>query len=197
MLIGLISLVPVAGWLNLFGWMLAALDNLRAGRPQLPPATFAYIGRGANLFVVYFVYGLVLGVAFGIFFGVGIVIVAGTDGEANAVGIPLILMAYALLLLGGLAWYLVTPAVIVATERGGDPRRPQRRTSHGDYRLRRRRCAAARALRAGRQSDRRPRRDRVPHRRDLHSALWICGARWGRAPLRADRWAFGGHGRLG
>ena len=119
LLIGLISLVPIAGWLNLFGWMLAALDNLRAGRRQLPPATFDYIRRGGNLFVVYFVYGLVLAVAFGILFGVGIVIVAGTDGEANAVGIPLILLAYALLLLGVLGWYLVTPAVILATERGG------------------------------------------------------------------------------
>ena len=32
--------------------MLAALDNLRAGRSELPGAGFSYIGRGFNLFVV-------------------------------------------------------------------------------------------------------------------------------------------------
>ena len=119
LLIGLINLIPIVGQLNLLGWMLAALDNLRAGRPELPPAGFQYIGRGLNLFVVFLVYGLVLGATFGILFGVGIGITAGNDGQGNAVGVPLILLAYALLLLGVLVWYLFTPAVIVATERGG------------------------------------------------------------------------------
>lgn len=119
LLIGLINLIPIVGQLNLLGWMLAALDNLRAGRPELPPAGFHYIGRGLNLFVVFLVYGLVLGVTFGILFGVGLGITAGNDGQGNAIGVPLILLAYALLLLGVLVWYLFTPAVIVATERGG------------------------------------------------------------------------------
>jgi hypothetical protein len=119
LLIGLINLIPIVGQLNLLGWMLAALDNLRAGRPELPPAGFQYIGRGLNLFVVFLVYGLVLGVTFGILFGVGLGITAGNDGQGNAIGVPLILLAYALLLLGVLVWYLFTPAVIVATERGG------------------------------------------------------------------------------
>ena len=119
LLIGLINLIPIVGQLNLLGWMLAALDNLRAGRPELPPAGFQYIGRGLNLFVVFLVYGLVLGATFGILFGVGLGITAGNDGQGNAIGVPLILLAYALLLLGVLVWYLFTPAVIVATERGG------------------------------------------------------------------------------
>ena len=119
LLIGLINLIPIVGQLNLLGWMLAALDNLRAGRPELPPAGFQYIGRGLNLFVVFLIYGLVLGVTFGILFGVGLGITAGNDGQGNAIGVPLILLAYALLLLGVLVWYLFTPAVIVATERGG------------------------------------------------------------------------------
>jgi uncharacterized protein DUF4013 len=119
LLIGLINLIPIVGQLNLLGWMLAALDNLRAGRPELPPAGFQYIGRGLNLFVVFLVYGLVLGVTFAILFGVGLGITAGNDGQGNAIGVPLILLAYALLLLGVLVWYLFTPAVIVATERGG------------------------------------------------------------------------------
>ena len=119
LLIGLINLIPIVGQLNLLGWMLAALDNLRAGRPELPQAGFQYIGRGLNLFVVFLVYGLVLGATFGILFGVGLGITAGNDGQGNAIGVPVILLAYALLLLGVLVWYLFTPAVIVATERGG------------------------------------------------------------------------------
>ena len=119
LLIGLINLIPIVGQLNLLGWMLAALDNLRAGRSDLPPAGFQYIGRGLNLFVVFLVYGLVLGATFGILFGVGLGITAGNDGQGNAIGVPVILLAYALLLLGVLVWYLFTPAVIVATERGG------------------------------------------------------------------------------
>lgn len=119
LLIGLINLIPIVGQLNLLGWMLAALDNLRAGGAELPPAGFQYIGRGLNLFVVFLVYGLVLVVTFGILFGVGLGITAGNDGQGYAVGVPLILLAYALLVLGVLVWYLFTPAVIVATERGG------------------------------------------------------------------------------
>ena len=119
LLIGLIGLIPIVGQMNLFGWMLTALDNLRGGRAELPPAGFHYIGRGINLFVVNLVYGLLVGVTFGILFGTGLGISVGTDGRASAIGVPLILLAYALALLGGLAWYLFLPAVIVATERGG------------------------------------------------------------------------------
>lgn len=119
LLIGLISLIPIVGQMNLFGWMLTALDNLRGGRGELPPAGFQYIGRGVNLFVVNLIYGLVIGVTFGALFGVGFGISVGTDGRATAIGVPLILLAYSLVLLGGLAWYVFYPAIIVATERGG------------------------------------------------------------------------------
>jgi len=64
LLTGLILLIPIVGQLVVFGWMLAALDNLRAGRPELPPAGFSYIGRGLPLFVVYLVYGLAIVVVF-------------------------------------------------------------------------------------------------------------------------------------
>lgn len=119
LLIGLISLIPIVGQMNLFGWMLTALDNLRGARGELPPAGFQYIGRGVNLFVVNLVYGLIIGVTFGALFGVGFGISVGTDGRATAIGVPLILLAYSLVLLGGLAWYVFYPAIIVATERGG------------------------------------------------------------------------------
>ena len=119
LLIGLIGLIPIVGQMNLYGWMLSALDNLRAGRPQLPPAGFHYIGRGVNLFVVWLVYGLVLGAVVSVLFVLGFGISLGTDGRGSAIGVPVFLLAYALLILGVLAYYLVTPVIIVATERGG------------------------------------------------------------------------------
>ena len=66
LLMGLISLIPIVGQIVMLGWMLAALDNLRAGHQVLPPAGFSYIGRGVNLFVVYVVYGIALLGVFGI-----------------------------------------------------------------------------------------------------------------------------------
>src|SRR5947207_15648658 len=49
-LMGLIGIIPIVGWLQLLGWMLAALDNLRHGWQVLPPAGFRYATRGINLF---------------------------------------------------------------------------------------------------------------------------------------------------
>ena len=57
-IIALILLVPIAGQINGLGWMLAALDRLRAGEETLPPANFGYLGRGSRLFVVQLVYAL-------------------------------------------------------------------------------------------------------------------------------------------
>jgi Protein of unknown function (DUF4013) len=119
LLIGLISLIPIVGQMNLYGWMLSALDNLRAGRPRLPPAGFQHISRGVNLFVVWLVYGLVLGAVISVLFVLGFGVTLGSDGRGSAIGIPLVLLAYALLILGMLAFYLVTPVIVVATERGG------------------------------------------------------------------------------
>src|SRR3989442_3269188 len=55
-IIGLILLLPIVGSINGLGWMLAALDGLRAGEERLPPANLSYLGRGFRLFVVNFVY---------------------------------------------------------------------------------------------------------------------------------------------
>ena len=62
LIMGLIQLIPFLGAINGLGWMLAALDRLRAGEERLPPANFDHLGRGLRLFVVYFVYisGLLL-----------------------------------------------------------------------------------------------------------------------------------------
>src|SRR2546423_12140966 len=57
-LMGLIALIPIVGWLQLLGWMLAALDNLRRGWQVLPPAAFRYATRGINLFAASLIWGL-------------------------------------------------------------------------------------------------------------------------------------------
>jgi hypothetical protein len=119
LLTGLILIIPIVGQLVLFGWMLAALDNLRAGRPVLPPAGFSYIGRGLNLFVVYIVYGIGLLVVFGALFGAGLGIATNAQGGAGVLGVLLVLLAYAILLVALLGLSLLTPVIIVATERGG------------------------------------------------------------------------------
>jgi hypothetical protein len=116
---GLILLIPIVGQLVLLGWMLAALDNLRAGRPVLPPAGFSYIGRGANLFFVIVVYGLVLGAVFGALFGAGLAVTLSGSNAGSLIGLALILLGYAVIIVGGLGLTVCMPAIIVATERGG------------------------------------------------------------------------------
>ena len=109
----------MVGQLVLLGWMLAALDNLRAGRPVLPEAGFSYLGRGLNLFVVLLLYGVALLVLFGVLFGAGVALTLSGSNAASLVGVVLILLSYAILLVAGLGLGLVTPAIVVATERGG------------------------------------------------------------------------------
>src|SRR5436190_13318484 len=74
LLTGLILLIPIVGQMVVLGWMLAAVDNLRAGRQELPPAGFSHIGRGVPLFVVYLVYGLAIAVVFAALLAAGILI---------------------------------------------------------------------------------------------------------------------------
>ena len=61
-LMGLISLIPIVGWLQLLGWMLTCLDNLRHGLQQLPPAAFRYASRGVHVFLASLVWGLIAAV---------------------------------------------------------------------------------------------------------------------------------------
>lgn len=50
-LIGLMFLIPVAGWLNLLGWQVEYTRNRLAGRTELPEANLNYIGAGWRAFV--------------------------------------------------------------------------------------------------------------------------------------------------
>lgn len=108
LLMGLINAVPVAGMMTLLGWTLACLDNLRAGRDELPPAGFQYLRRGWPLFLVLLCYWLALTAGYAVIAILGDVLNQPLDAFASP--------AYYLLLLAvtGLG-----PAIVIATDRGG------------------------------------------------------------------------------
>ena len=122
--IGLISLIPIIGWMNGLGWMLGSLDRLRSGEERLADGYFAHIGRGARLFVVELIYALVV-VALGLVFYIPGILIAVSQGHGNAnpgviaLALLLDLAALGLVSLGSLAYTFLLPAVILATDAGG------------------------------------------------------------------------------
>ena len=119
----LITIIPIVGQMALYGWMLGALDNLRAGRDELPEAGFAYLGRGARLWVVLLVYALavVLVAGSGSVAGAILASSAGRTGSMGAasLGTLLLLIGWAAAVLGVIGFYLFLPQIILATDRGG------------------------------------------------------------------------------
>src|SRR5256885_13482392 len=75
-IIGLILLIPIVGSINGLGWMLTALDGLRAGEERLPPANLSYLGRGFRLFVVNVVYYFAIFVVAAAVYAAGVVLLA-------------------------------------------------------------------------------------------------------------------------
>ena len=127
-LMGLIALIPIVGWLQLVGWMLSALDNLRHGLQVLPPAAFRYATRGINLFVASLIWGLAALVLLYGSMGVAIfallsVTPSSGDGNSSA-GFPLLLFPLmfgitAALGLIIIALYVFIPPLILFTDRKG------------------------------------------------------------------------------
>ena len=123
-IIGLILLIPIVGTINGLGWMLAALDRLRAGEEKLPPANFDYLGRGVGLFVVNLVYVLALIAVGGVLYGLAVVILA-TQGHDSpnaflvALALALLFMTFGVVTIGSLALTFATPAITLAVSRGG------------------------------------------------------------------------------
>jgi hypothetical protein len=102
--------IPLAG-IGLAGWMLTAADNLRAGRPELPPPGL-YLGRGYRLYLVQLVYLLTLAVVAAIPL-VGGLRLGGIGGGLLAV------FGESLLTLGATVLVAVTPALVRLTESDG------------------------------------------------------------------------------
>jgi hypothetical protein len=105
--------------------MLAALDNLRAGRYELPRAGFSYIGRGFSLFVVQLVYGVVIALLFlAVFAAGGGLVAAGSNGGstgalATTLGGLILAVGYLVTFALGVCYYLLMPVIILRTDRGG------------------------------------------------------------------------------
>jgi Protein of unknown function (DUF4013) len=105
---GLIFIIPIVGWIALYGWLVMAIDNYRAGRRELPPAGF-HLGRGVALFVVYLVWVIVFNIPGGIFSG------AGSGGHNSAAAGFGSLLGFLL----GLFLAFLVPAIYLNTYRAG------------------------------------------------------------------------------
>lgn len=119
----LVTLIPVLGQMALYGWMLAALDNARAGRAELPRAGVGHIRRGARLFLVLLVYGVIYSVLVGGLIGAASLLLGAAGRGASPLvagaGFALLAVALAAGLAGFLAITLSHPQIILATEAGG------------------------------------------------------------------------------
>jgi hypothetical protein len=105
---GLITIIPIVGWIATTGWLAMTIDNYRTGRRELPPAGF-HLERGVVLFVVYVIYAVVFAIPGGVLQG------AGNSG--NSAGLVALgnLVSFALSVL--LAF--LAPSVILHTYRSG------------------------------------------------------------------------------
>ena len=105
---GLITIIPIVGWIATAGWLIMTIDNYRAGRRELPPAGF-HLGRGVALFVVYLIYIIVFAIPGGILTGTAS---SNNNGGAAALG-ELINFLLSLLLA------FLAPSIILHTYRAG------------------------------------------------------------------------------
>jgi len=122
--IGLILLIPIVGAVNGLGWMLAALDRLRAGEERLPPANFSYLGRGLSLFAAnLFYYLAVLFVAALAYLPAVVLLTNQSQGATQAalvtLGLALLFLSFSILSVGYLALTFATPSIVLAVSRGG------------------------------------------------------------------------------
>jgi hypothetical protein len=128
---GLIALIPIYGSFEIIGWSLTFLDNLRAGRAELPEARFGYANRGARVASVALIYSLIGFVLFYAVFGgltfllVSLAPPSNTANSSSSGGaFPAVFLAgmfgfqWVFLLLYILLYFLVVP-IILRTERLG------------------------------------------------------------------------------
>jgi hypothetical protein len=124
LLMGLITLIPIVGQIVLLGWMLASLDNLRAGRYELPEAGFSYIGRGFSLWVVELVYGLIIALVFVVVLivGGGLAAAGSSSGGSPALSALsglVFAVGYLAAFVIAVCYALLRPVIILRTDLGG------------------------------------------------------------------------------
>lgn len=108
--VGLLSLLPIVGAMNLLGWTLRSLDNLRAERFELADANLSHIGRGARLFVVLLGCGLVFAAVTGAMSALTVHALA----LAGAAGLVITLTGLALAAVQPPIWLRLAPSVAAA-----------------------------------------------------------------------------------
>lgn len=132
LLMGLIGLIPIVGALQQAGWLLTMLDNLRAGRSEVPPAGFRYATRGVWLWLAAVIYNVALvAVLYGSLIVVVVALVAGappqsaTDSGSNSSNpavlllVPLWLVWVGVVGVVALVLWIFVPAIIEFTDRTG------------------------------------------------------------------------------
>jgi len=121
---GLLLLIPIAGAINGLGWMLATLDRLRAGEERLAPANLGYLGRGVQLFAAQLVYSLAVALVALVIYLPAVLIAVSQGHGSGSTGLILLslllnLLAFGVTTVGSLALTFATPAIVLATDRGG------------------------------------------------------------------------------
>jgi hypothetical protein len=114
---GLIVCIPIVGQMVLYGWVLAARDQLRVGRNLVPPAGFGYLGRGWRPFLALLIWGLywlALWVALGA--ALALSIAAAVQGEGGLwVLLPILIGAVGVVaLICGILLHLALQVPIIA-----------------------------------------------------------------------------------
>jgi hypothetical protein len=112
---GLILIIPIIGQIALLGWMLATVDNLRAGRQEMAPAGF-YLGRGIALFGVELIYGIAIFIIPAVLQTVGRVMLSQGAGAAGGLVLAL---AVLLEIAASLLLAFLIPVLVLRTSQLG------------------------------------------------------------------------------
>lgn len=110
---GLILIIPIIGQIALLGWMIATIDNLRAGRQEMAPAGF-YLERGIALFGVELIYGIALFVI-----PVVLQVVGSLMLRESAAGALVLTLAILLELVASLLLAFLVPVLVLRTSQFG------------------------------------------------------------------------------
>lgn len=123
-LIGLMCLVPIAGFLNLSGWMKTIAEKHLNNAPDkdiLPEPSFDYLGSGWRMFLTMLpLVGLLMAVMVGGGVVAGVMMATGGRGGEQA-AMAIILMMYAGIILLSLAMNVVMPAIYFLHIVEGEP----------------------------------------------------------------------------
>lgn len=106
---GLITIIPIVGWIATAGWLMLAFESARNGRNELPEAGF-HLGRGIGIFGVYLIYAIVLAIPGVLLSSIGSQTVTTSNGFSYVAGSPLGSLWSVLV---RLVMFYLTPTLIV------------------------------------------------------------------------------------